>query len=319
MKQFCLLVMMCGFCIVAKSQETVYIPNPEINGLKQDFKSATLNLLKAYIEETNRYKVITQPKADTNYYAHDNLPQISILAQQANAQYYALTSLNRLGETVIVSISLYKATTNEKVWWDKLKASSPDDLDPILERLAKNIGTPNKASVPVSIYGVTKYESKELRKIQHNSSFGLSLSQWVFFNNLSKDPATGVALNWSYDSRNIIADIVAEYAFNTNLDIYGLAFNVIRPFKSTNASPYLDAGAMFGGTTSSYKQVSPLAVPYSETSSAGGLLLHAGGGYLFNRNAAAQIRVQADLVHGFYKVNDKTTTGIVIKLLMLFK
>lgn len=133
------------------------------------------------------------------------------------------------------------------------------------------------------------------------------------------DPATGVALNWSYDSRNIIADIVAEYAFNTNTDIYGLAFNVIRPFKSTNASPYLDAGAMFGGTSSSYKKITPLNVPYSETSSAGGLLLHAGGGYLFNRNSAAQIRAQADLVHGFYKVNDKTTTGIVIKLLMLFK
>lgn len=108
------------------------------------------------------------------------------MAQQTNAQYYILISLNRLGETVIVSISMYKATTNEKVWWDKMKASSPDDLDPILERLAKNVGTHNKASVPVSIYGVTKYESKELRKIEHNSSFGLSLSQWIFFNNLSR-------------------------------------------------------------------------------------------------------------------------------------
>lgn len=45
MKQLFLFVLLFCFFNVAQSQETIYIPNPEINGLKQDVKLATLKLI----------------------------------------------------------------------------------------------------------------------------------------------------------------------------------------------------------------------------------------------------------------------------------
>jgi hypothetical protein len=103
---------------------------------------------------------------------------IDSIRAQAIAQdcpFYLLGDMNRMGETVILNVALYDSKSGDRIWGDRLKAANPEDLDPIFQRLAKAIGTGNKATSQGDIYSVTDYENRELKKIQVHHSFGLAL------------------------------------------------------------------------------------------------------------------------------------------------
>jgi hypothetical protein len=116
---------------------------------------------------------------------HPDNPYSTAIAQpidsiraQAIAQdcpFYLLGDMNRMGETVILNVALYDSKSGDRIWGDRLKAANPEDLDPIFQRLAKAIGTGNKATSQGDIYSVTDYENRELKKIQVHHSFGLAL------------------------------------------------------------------------------------------------------------------------------------------------
>lgn len=289
-------------------------------GLKKDIQYSVTNLLKTYIQDNKKYRVVIPARNDSNAITADQEERVIEYAKGINAKYYLLGSLTRLGEMVVVRVSLYETANKTEVWTDRLKASSPEDLDPIIQRIAVNLGTANSASANADIYGVTKYESKELKKADPNFYFGAAISGFIPFNDISKDPVAGLNGIWSYDARNIILDIRGYYYFNKTTDIYGVTFDVLYPFSSASKTFYANGGLAIGGTTLGYRAQSVnYGYNYNSSSTAGGFLLSGGGGYILNRTSAAQLRLSGNIVHGFYKVLDKTTTGFVFKLEFLFK
>lgn len=314
------IIFFFGFAVPSFSQETIFMPNLDPIGLKKDFQYSVTNLLKTYIEDTKKYKVVIPLRNDTNAITADQEERAIEYAKSIQAKYYLLGTLTRLGETVIVRISMYETTTRNLVWSDRIKASSPEDLDPIVQRIANSLGTEKTASENADIYGVTQYESKELRKVNPNKYFGGAICGFVPFNKITNEAAAGIAGIWSYDARNILLDIKGSYYFNQKIDIFGINFDVIYPLSQENKTFYLSGGIGIGGTTLTYEQASSSANnDHTVTNTSGGFLVNTGGGFILNRNSAAQLRISGNLVQGFYKVNDKTTTGFIFKLEFLFR
>lgn len=312
--------LVCSCAILSFGQELIFIPNLDPIGLKKDFQFSVTHLLKTYIEDTKRYRVIIPLRNDSNAITANQEERAIEYAKSVNAKYYLLGTLTRLGETVIVRISLYETASTNVIWSDRLKASSPEDLDPIMQRIATNLGTPNTVSANQDINSVTKFESNDLKKENSPYFFGGGIGLFVPFNQITNEPASGLGGTWSYDAQNIILDINGSYYFNQTIEIYWLAFDVLYPFNNTNKSFFAKGGLALGGTTADRIQTSVnYNYNYSVPNSSGGILLNAGVGYLFNRKATAQLRFSGNLIHGFYKANDRTTTGIVFKLEFLFK
>jgi len=119
----------------------VFLPYLEAINIKKEFQISSTKLLKNYIDLANQYQVVMDGNKDTLFDAEKSMAEIKSKAQQLDAKYFIKGSLNRVGENVIVNVSLFETETGNKVWFDQLKAMSPEDLDPIMQRIGNSIGT----------------------------------------------------------------------------------------------------------------------------------------------------------------------------------
>jgi hypothetical protein len=317
----------------------VFLPMLETINLKKDFQYSTSKLLKSYIENANRYQVVMQEIYDSAVVLSDQLELVKAKAKEKGATYFITGSLNRLGETVIVNINLYETESLRKVWFDQLKAFTPDDLDPVLQRFGANIGSVNKAATNDDIYSVTAQESKTLQKKETNNYFGVGLSGAALFES-NLPLMSGLSAAWSFDARNYIFDIRPSWSFSNIRDVYSLSLEMAKPIKNTGNTPYYGGGLSFSRTAYSYDPNNYSSSYSGSTYASGyGLMLLVGGGYIFNRTSSVSLRVSANYFQGFYDVkstdnynynpstgtssygssqNYGTTQGALVRLEILF-
>jgi len=327
------LTIFCFFNIIAQ-QTKVYLPLLETINLKKDFQYSSTRLLKNYIESANKYQVIMQDANDSSVNYNDQNASIIAKAREIKSMYYIIGSLNRLGENVIVNINLFETETGKKVWFDQLKAFTPEDLDPILQRIGQNIGTENKATTADDIYSVTNQETQQLKKKESNNSFGIGLSGMALLGDQSSSSAlSGLSLAWSFDARNFIFDIKPSWSFNSTRDVYSLSIEMQKPIYSKGNTPFYGGGLAFSRTAISEDQS---YYGFSTSTASGyGLMALVGGGYIFNRTSTVSLRLSANYLLGFYDVksnnnyyyngnpiHDKSfgyTNGVLIRLEILFR
>ena len=332
------LIILCFFNINAQTK--VYLPLLETINLKKDFQYSSTRLLKNYIESANKYQVIMQDVNDSSINYNDQNASIITKARELKAMYYIVGSLNRLGENVIVNINLFETETGKKVWFDQLKAMSPDDLDPILQRIGQNIGTENKATTADDIYSVSNQETQQLKQKESNNNFGIGLCAMPLlmhgFDLNNSAQLSGISLAWSFDARDYIFDIKPSWCFNSNYDMLSLALEMNKPLTKKSNTPFVGGGASLSRTSFGTNQSNN----YGSTASGYGIMLLAGGGYIFNRTSSVSVRLSANLMQGFYDVKgssyevyNQTTggwdyfsgknyglsTGILMRLEILFR
>lgn len=329
------LIILCFFNINAQTK--VYLPLLETINLKKDFQYSSTRLLKNYIESANKYQVIMQDANDSSVNYNNQNASIIAKAREIKAVYYIIGSLNRLGENVIVNVNLFETETGKKVWFDQLKAFTPDDLDPILQRIGQNIGTENKATTSDDIYSVTNQETQQLKQKESNNNFGIGLCAMpILMNGFDLNNSaqlSGLSLVWSFDARDYIFDIKPSWCFNSNYDMLSLALEMNKPLTKKSNTLFLGGGASLSRTSFGING-SNQSNYYSSTASGYGIMLLAGGGYIFNRTSSVSVRLSANLMQGFYDVkgyeynlfgsyssqkNYGLSTGILVRLEILFR
>jgi TolB-like protein len=107
-----IVVMMFFFCIAANAQEKIYMPYFEVINMHSDYQTSSTRLLKTYIELENKSELVL-PKKDTSLFS-ETKEQALEKAKSLNISHVLIGELNRMGETVIVSVTLYKTETGEK-------------------------------------------------------------------------------------------------------------------------------------------------------------------------------------------------------------
>ncbi len=326
------LSILCFFNINAQTK--VYLPLLETINLKKDFQYSSTRLLKNYIESANKYQVIMQDANDSSVNYNNQNASIIAKAREIKAMYYIIGSLNRLGENVIVNVNLFETETGKKVWFDQLKAFTPDDLDPILQRIGQNIGTENKATTADDIYSVTNQETQQLKQKESNNNFGIGLCAMPLlmhgFDLNNSAQLSGLSLAWSFDARDYIFDIKPSWCFNSNYDMLSLALEMNKPLSKKSNTAFVGGGASMSRTSFEFSENNS-----SSMGSGYGIMLLAGGGYIFNRTSSVSVRLSANLMQGFYDVkgteynyssnnyrNQKNfglSTGILMRLEILFR
>jgi hypothetical protein len=303
----------------------VFLPYLEAINIKKEFQISSTKLLKNYIDLANKFQVVMDGNKDTLFDSEKSMAEIKSKAQQLDAAYFIKGSLNRIGENVIINVSMFETATGNKIWFDQLKAMTPEDLDPIMQRIGNSIGTQTKATSVDDIYSVTNQETAALNQKQTNNSFGGGIGGIVALNNYPL-LLTTMSLGWYFDSRNFIFDIRPTWGFdNSDNHMFNIALEMFKPHTSNSNSLYYGGGVSYS--------TSSINVGYSNNQSyllsGSGINISAGGGYLFNRTSSVSMRVGGNLFYGIHDIKYTTPNnvpvreaspfGIELKVEILFK
>lgn len=226
---------------VAGAERVVVTPASGIN-IHMGYLEAAQDVFRTHLIDTGRYDVVLVQAAPGKYEV--SASEAIRMAREAGAGLAAVVHVTRLGETARVRLTVYSAATGQAVHRDQLAAATPDDIDPVLARLARGLATGKSAKDTADIETVTQRESDPLLKVAATSTFGVKLG-FVAPQNTVGDSVNfvpGGSLFWFYDVRTFLAEI--DFGFHNKDDFTDvwLGLGTYYPLDRGNVSPYLGGG-----------------------------------------------------------------------------
>ncbi|MGB0880880.1 MAG: hypothetical protein ACPGTO_09975 [Polaribacter sp.] len=315
MKKIFTLLVIIFLSQISLGQEKVYFPGFETINVHTKYQYISSKLFHNYVAEQNKYSIVLPDnlKKGEEYIESKNETQ-----QQAKAlktTYYILADMSAMGNLLIVQMKMYNTSTNELFWTDVVKADKIEDLDPVLNTLAKNLGISEPNQKTDNIYNVTNYKSKNLNRKLANDSWGIILGGGTLFaKDIKSAGQSGFGVVKSYDMRDLILDLKAELYFgDQNNRSSRIGMNVLIPHSEKDQTLVYGGGFYYGGTEFSLDNTQG---SYSNSNS--GLELEGNIGYILNRTSSVQIRLMASPFFNFYKVNGTSVSGIRFGLMATF-
>ncbi len=293
--------------IAARAQEKIYMPYFEVINIHEDYQVATTRLLKLYIEGNSQTQLYL-PELSTPI-KNQTKEDAMAIAKTQNIKHIIIGELNRVGETVIVSLSMFNTENGVKEWSTIQKAQNPDDLDPIMQKIAFAINNRHSNVSAENIYNVTDYNAAQLNKMNATTNFGVEIGGGPVFLNAANNFPAGLSFMFSGDMRDLIFDIKGSLYFS-DIRFTNLSLIVNYPLTKSPKTPYLNGGIGFGAT--SYQDKTD-AIDYRGN----GLTFYGGAGYLFNRTSNISLRLNADLFFSSYQVKNTYPAGIIVGIIVL--
>ena len=307
--------MLGAFLILVSSiyaTERVYLAPFSMVGLNENFALPAEKLMNAYIEDDNRFVLVNYTEEDSIKAGDRDAANKKAIEKHCSK--FIIAEFTRLGENVITSFKLYDVNNESPIWSDRLKAKNPDDLDPIIQRVARNIGTGNKAVDDDDILSVTAQETKKPRKKSISSYIGAQISLVTALNpDVQCDGGFGLFL--FYDARNFLFSL--DWTMN-NIDaketsrprLSGISLSGYYPFGTKNITPFLGAGLAYSRRTLDI-DIEGYDRDHFDLSSSG-VSVELGGGIIFNRASRVMFIADAKYFIDCFKspflksVNEKT-------------
>ena len=307
------------FSVSTFAAEKVYMPPVGTTNIHSDYGIAAQKLMKTYIEDDGRFVLVEGTATDS--VDINNYESVKNKATAKGCSKVLLAEFTRLGDNVILSFKFYNTSSDTPIWQDRLKAANPDDFDPIIQRVARNIGTEEKATTDQDIYNVTENETKLPKRKKVNSYFGVGIGGMVPLSPVvDMDP--GFVLFGMYDTQSLL--------FGIDLDLWGLSddsryndvdigISLYYPFGRKFIAPYVGGGITYSSvsfnsdvkyrtTESSYdydiQEYKTRTVTKTSTYSyeKTGIGMYAGGGVMVNRASSIALFIEAKYFVNFYKL-----------------
>ena len=294
-----LLIAILALTAFVNAKERVFLPPINMVAINPDYGTIAEKLLNAYIDENGRYVLINYAEDDS--VKAGNLESANKVAQEKNCTKFIMAEFTQLGANTITSFKLYNVNSDAPVWSDRLKAANIDDFDPIIERVAKNIGTKRLASDDDNIYTVTDQELKPLKKKGISGYFGLNI-----VGDLEITPKTnmlaGIGFFTLFDAKQIFFGldfVLTNMGEELNKPtFYDLSLSAYYPFGSSNNTPFVGGGLSYSWHIT-FDDNDEL--PYDpEELSTNGITGFIGGGILFNRASRVAFLLQAKYFIDFF-------------------
>jgi hypothetical protein len=246
----------------AGEQRVAVLPMSGVN-IHPGYLDAARDLLKDHIMGTGRFYVISIP----GHAEHEYMPDEALaLGRTAQADLIVTTHIIHLAGTARVRLTVLRNDGSLAYTDSVTTAGGPDDLDPVMKRLAVGFATGKPVSQTAEIDSVTQKEADPYLKQTATKVFGLRLAAAVPFGRSSGDTttATGFGLFWLYDARDFMAEIWGDFFTSSaeSASMFDLGIGGYYPFSKKNVTPYVGAGAAwshseFGGTGASGMRLSP--------------------------------------------------------------
>lgn len=308
MKKVLIFIMVAAMALFAA--EKVYLAPVGLTGMHEDYAVASSKLMKAYIEDDGRFILVVGTAEDG--VKADNQAAVRQKATEKGCSKYIIAEFTRLGENVIMSFKLYDVGSEAPIWDDRLKARNPDDFDPIIQRVARNIGTKNKAVDDSDIYSVTEQETKTPKRKGVNAYIGMSVGGLMA---VQPDVEVYAGLDFwlLYDAQVIF--------FGIDWDMYGLgddapidymdfAISAYYPFGTRAITPFVGGGLAYSKTEyysdipKEYRSGYNSYYYYDDDEyddESAGLTGFIGGGVMFNRSSRVMFIAQVKYMLNFYR------------------
>jgi len=291
------------FAASAFGAEKICAPDFEVFGLNADFGKSSAKVLQGKMETQLYSRQLVMPLAADSVAVTDDVGRQVNWARNQGCLYLLQTTLTRLGETVQVNARLMDLSSNNYVFKRSYKASSPDDLHPILGQVGNSLQDP-KFTATETIYDVTNADAKSLTKKRVSTYYGLNVgySYYKDFKNLYN-----LGLRYILDNRTFIGEAIWNLGFGgSGNSINEFGIRIMYPFSDKNSAFYIGAGAGFA--TSSLKPLD------DETKSDYGLQVECAAGYFMGRTSNLIFRLEA---HGDGLIqNKKSSIGGGLRLIL---
>jgi hypothetical protein len=286
-----LLVTLCLAAPAARGAEPiVLLPATGANVGEGELRAAT-DLLRGDLEATGRFTVVALGRTPGGDVMEPTPLEAGDEARATRAALAVTLRVSRLGAAATARLAAYRP--DGSLWHsDQLGAADPDDLEPVLKRLAKGLAEARPAAETAEIDTVTERESRPARRLTatHVRGFRLDVS------GLGDRPAgrgvghlTGGGLFWLYDARTFLADLSVDYQFGGGDHLLDTGIGLYLPLSRENVTPYVGAGLGWG-----------VAHHWDRTNA--GLIARAAGGVIIGRLSNVQIRAEAGYRFALFRI-----------------
>lgn len=303
------------FAISAFAAEKVYMPPVGTTNIHADYGVAAQKLMKTYIEDDGRFLLVEGTTADG--VNTGNQEGIKNKAVEKGCTKYIIAEFTRLGENVILSFKLYNTSSDAPIWADRLKAANPDDFDPIIQRVARTIGTNEKATTDQDIYNVTENETKLPKRKKVNSYFGIGIGGMVPLSPVVEMDA-GLNFFGMYDTQTLLIGIDWNLwgigdSDNNRLDYMDFGLSVYYPFGRRFVAPYVGGGLSYSIVDFNTEVMYRTQDYYSKETkkeygtyydSQSGVGAFVGGGVMLNRASNVVLFAEVKYFINFYKLRE---------------
>jgi hypothetical protein len=293
-----LTLSLLGLAGVAEASQPrlAVLPMSGVN-IHPGYLDAARDILKDHLMTTGKFYVIGVPgkPADQEY----STAQAQELGRSVQADMVVTTHIVHLAGTARVRMTVWRVGDGTIAHSDSMTtAGGPDDLDPVLKRLAMGFATGKPVSQTGEIDSVTQKESDPYLKQTATKIFGLRLGGIMPLNRLTDETttATGLGLFWMYDARDFIAEIWADFyrGSTESISMFNVGIGGYYPFTRKNISPYVGMGAAWSNSDFSDNSGSSSTDRFTagEDPSASGMRLNAAFGMLMGRLWTVQVRAE---------------------------
>lgn len=237
-------------------------------------------------------------------------------AFEAGAVAVVKVAVVRLGEKVKVTAQV--VDRNGKVLGAaSMTASSPDDLDNVMGRVARSLVSGENPREGETIYDVTAEEQDHLKKKKSTMYWGLGImGETHFTSELNQQPVKpGFTVFALYDPRFFLAEISTSFAWGSSGDFDEFSWNLgvsgYYPFTQTNFTPYVGGGAFLTTRSSGWTENDGTDVEEGRDATDFGISLHAAAGILLGRTSDVLIRGEVRFFVDTFEVENKFSCGLL--------
>lgn len=290
------------------SEETVFIPYLKTTGIHPDYERYIVQTFAQYVKDVGRYKLKAADK-ESPYVKTASLPITLNIAKQKGCPYALFINVRDYGKGMLFSFAMKETESGDLIWHDEYQALIPEDIAPILFRVANSMGTGKKGSDPKSFYdseypiyvNASNFEPTTAPQESANCENANLPSNFDQQRDSAQGKTTRVAFSLGVDmlfkgpqaTDNISLSAWHDFAYITfgaelnlrgtltrDTTIFALGLTLGAPiFNKSNNTPYVLTGAAYSSTT--YKIKTNRKEEEDKTSL--GATLSLGAGYQFNR------------------------------------
>jgi hypothetical protein len=277
----CLALLWLAAPAARAADRTVLLPATGANVSEAELAAAT-DLLRGDLEATGRFAVVALGRTPGGNVPEPTPAEAAQEARAAQASLAVTLRISRLGGASTARLAAYRPD-GTVLHADQLGAASPDDLEPVLQRLARGLAEARPATETADLDTVTEREARPARRITANHVRGFRLDvSWLGDRAAGRGVSrlTGGGFFWLYDARSFLAEGSVDYQLGGGNHLLDAGLGVYLPLTRDNVTPYLGGGLGWG-------------VVHEWDRTDAGLLAKAAGGVLIGRLTNVQIRAEA--------------------------
>lgn len=232
---------------------------------------------------------------------------VDVSAKAVGASHVAQLRITRIGRKAIVQAELRPVGQSAAQWSGRLTASTPEDLDVVIGRLAKGIVKGGPITENSDIRSVTAHEAPKLRRKKANSYFGVTIAGQLL-SGTEEGLLPGMGIYWLYDNRNLLLDLSLQFNVRNGEGISGLNIAAYYPLLDEDITPFLGGGLGFNAVEVHSGEKNE----WGESTHGGseeGITAFVGTGLLMGRTSSVALRADLKYVVATFEVDGEVAHG----------